>query len=198
MKKLLPLIFIFCASCKKDVLVISAGDPFNSIQNTNTITIPNYSYLSDSLGTTVTVLGDVEANQMKEVFGPDLPVPIPYNDTLSADFQVLWLPVKAKFIAAAVFKKEPDIKTIEGNGINNSADCVWLWNNGMGTGTTNQIGFDDGKSISGIVNGEPAYSNELVPLTKGKTYYLMMWAWNDDATKIEFSSKLIRIVIKAP
>ena len=197
MKKLLPLVFIFFVSCSKEVTQIAIGDPFNSIQNTSTISIPNYSYLSDSLGTTIKVLGDAAANQLKEHYGPDLPVPIAYIDTLSADFQIQWIPVQAKFIAAGVFSKQPDIKTIDGNGINNSADCIWLWNNAMGTGTTNLIAFNDGRSVSGISNGQPVYYNDLKPMEKGKTYYLMMWAWNDDATKIEFSSKLIRILIRA-
>ena len=173
-------------------------DPYNSIQNTGNITINSAQYHSDSLNINLFSPGDVDANQLREEFGPDFPVPVAVIDTISADFQIFWDAVPAKFIAAGLFAEPPDIKTIDGNAITNSGKCVWLWNNGFGTGSSGQIAFDDGRSIASISNGEPVYANTLHSLQKGKTYFLMMWAWNSDATRIIYSSKLIRISIKAP
>jgi hypothetical protein len=198
MKKIFPFLIILFASCSKDVTQITIGDPFNSISNTATIKLVSVPYSSANLGITLHTPADDNANELEERFGPDLPVPAPHIDTLSDDFEIEWEGVKAKFVAAGVFSKPPDVGTIDRNVINNSNECVWLWNTGFGTGNGNHIAFDDGKSVSGISNGQPVYSNTLVPLTKGKRYYLMLWAWNDDATRIEFSSKLIILYIKTP
>ena len=197
MRKFLPLILFLFASCSKDVTQITIGDPFNSISNTASIKMVSVPYTSANLGIDLRTPGDDNANELREEFGAEVPVPSPVTDSLSDDFEIEWQQVKAKFIAAGVFSKPPDIGIIDGNIINNSNDCVWLWNSGFGTGNSNHIAFDDGRSAIGISNGQPVYSNTLLPLTKGKRYYLMLWAWNDDATRIEFSSKLIIIYIRA-
>ncbi len=197
MRKFLPLILFLFASCSKDVTQITIGDPFNSISNTASIKMVSVPYTSANLGIDLRTPGDDNANELREEFGAEVPVPSPVTDSLSDDFEIEWQQVKAKFIAAGVFSKPPDIGIIDGNIINNSNDCVWLWNSGFGTGNSNHIAFDDGRSVIGISNEQPVYSNTLLPLTKGKRYYLMLWAWNDDATRIEFSSKLIIIYIRA-
>lgn len=198
MRKILTLTLLLFASCSKDVTQISIGDPFNAISNTASIKLISVPYTSSNLGIQLFTPGDENANELREELGPDLPVPVSAVDTLSDDFEIEWQQVKAKFVAAGIFSKPPDVGTIDGNVINNSDDCVWLWNSGFGTGNSNHIAFDDGKSVSGISNGQPVYTSTLVPLTKGKKYYLMLWAWNDDATRIEYSSKLIVLYIKMP
>jgi hypothetical protein len=198
MRKILPLIIILFTSCSKDVTQITIGDPFNAISKTSSIKLISVPYSSANLGITLLTPGDDDANELREELGPDLPVPVSAVDTLSDDFEIEWQPVNAKFVAAGIFSKPPDVGTIDGNVINNSNDCVWLWNSGFGTGNSNHIAFDDGKSVSGISNGQPVYAGTLVPLTRGKKYYLMLWAWNDDATRIEYSSKLAVLYIKIP
>jgi hypothetical protein len=182
-------------SCKVEEEALPATDAFNAIPNTGSIRIPAYSYLPAGAAP-VNVKGDAGANQFKEEYGADPPVLIPVIDTLTADFEVQWTPVPSRFIAAGIFRKIPATSNPDKNSINNTADCVWMWNNAMGTGNNGAIRYTDGRSVDAIVNGNPVYENALQPLQPGVVYYFMLWAWNEDATKIIYSSRVIRILIK--
>lgn len=196
MKKILTAAFLlFLASCKVEEEAMPETDAFNAIPNTGSILIPPYSYTLPN-GTSLEVTGDDGANLFKEEYGAEPPVLIPVIDSLTADFTIRWTPVPTRFVAAGIFRKVPATSNPDKNSINNTDDCVWLWNNAMGTGSNGNITYDNGKSVDSIVDGNPVFESTLLPLQPGTLYYLMLWAWNEDATKIIYSSKVIRLIIK--
>ena len=196
MKTVFPFILVlFIISCKVQEEILPETDVYNAIANTGTIVIGSYTYI-DSAGSTISVKGDGSANELREATNPDYPNPPPFIDTLTSDFTLKWTEVPARFIAAGVFTEVPSTSTPDKNSINNTDDCVWLWYFGNGEGSKTSCTYSHGRSVSAIEDGEPVYEPVNTELEAGRLYYVILWAWNEDATKILYSSKVIRIVIK--
>lgn len=197
MKKIITvLLIVILASCKKDPLpesVIGVGD--NALIDTKNIEIPSYSYHSEDLNLDVSVSGDEGANQLRTEFSPEFPTPVTVYDTLSADFAIRWNSIPPRFISIGLFDANPTINTADGLQITNTDNCVWLWNSGMDFNATGEVTFKNGRSVKSVSGSQITFEDDLLPLDVAKNYALIIWAWNEDATKIEYSSRLIRIRI---
>jgi hypothetical protein len=92
----------------------------------------------------------------------------------------------------AVFSERVAIDNAKNQIINDDA-IVWAWNTGMGTGREGTIGYLDGCSV---IDGEIQYGIDPDPLVQGATYLLAIWAWDQRADEVRYSSREIPFVVE--
>jgi hypothetical protein len=180
-----------------DIYGISTKINDNTIfDNTSPIFIPAYAYatppgLVAELGSTVQVLGDTSINGLMEASGCcEL---LQHIDKYPAEPVFEWENAQSNLVAAAIFKDRIRV-SLDGGRIQNTGDIVWTWNSGMGTGSQSSgktvIAYKDGKDVEG---GQTLAST--TPLEIGKVYFWAVWAWNENGTTINFSSRAIPFLV---
>lgn len=83
-----------------------------------------------------------------------------------------------KYLMVTIFNKIP--KVID-NEIINSNDIFWYWHTGMRMNNSSMgiIDYTDGQNlIDGEINNEKRI--DVLPLDKGRSYYLAIWEWDSE------------------
>ena len=164
--------------------------------NTNPIFIPTYSYatppdLVGTLGSTAQVLGDTSINNLLEANGCcEL---LQHIDKYPSEPIFEWENLQSNLVAAAIFNDRIRV-SLDGGRIQNTEDIIWTWNSGMGTGSQSSgktlIEYKDGKDVAG---GQTLTT--ATPLEARKVYFWAVWAWNENGTAINFSSRAIPFLV---
>jgi parallel beta-helix repeat protein len=105
-----------------------------------------------------------------------------FINTTTPDF--FWTGTTTEIQFIAVFTKPPQIRE---SGISNVSDIIWTWNPGLGTGSIGSVEFKDG----GSPMTEDLFKVEAFEgLDKGRTYYWIVWQWNEEGLVIDRSSQI--------
>lgn len=109
-------------------------------------------------------------------------------DTLNNDPLFRWDTFNTKITCCAIFMKQIIVK---GGIITNPEDMVWQWHSGMKKGQNGYVQFSDGKNV---INDTIDYGNAPFPLKK-HNYFWAVWAWNNSATSILYSSRQMQFYV---
>jgi hypothetical protein len=156
----------------------------------NYIEIPQYTYKDNITGKTYTFHGTCSDIISTPDEDSTYVIPYDYYDTISTTPPFVWKKTNAKNVMVAIFEDRISID-ISKQQIKNVNSIVWAWNTGMSAGQEGAISFNNGCNV---VNGSIRYDESPIPLTKEKTYILAIWAWDDNASKIAFSSREIPFI----
>lgn len=154
-------------------------------KNADYIEVPFYTY--DDNGKTYIVHGtsmdiiDYDGHERTDVMVSTI------IDTISDQPVFAWEKTYAKNVMVAIFNERVVVNN-EKQQIENSSSVIWAWNTGMSTGQEGAISYDDGCDV---VDGDILYNEEPTPLVRGKGYVLAIWAWDDEANKVIYSSREI-------
>lgn len=101
--------------------------------------------------------------------------------TKTPDFT--WVPIDRDVVVAIVLDRPP---VFDSQGNLKTENIKWLWHSGLETSIQGSVSFADGISITG---GDLSEASPAVPLVTG-SHYWAVWAWSNDATRIDASSIL--------
>lgn len=110
--------------------------------------------------------------------------PIASQLTSSTTPTIYWLPSGSRLAAAAIFSKIPSVGI---HGIENTKDIVWFWNSGLGGGFSGQMSYSGGLHPIG---GDLSRLESPIPLQSGRTYYWVVWEWNELNGQVSASSPI--------
>ncbi|MFI5172664.1 MAG: hypothetical protein ACHQFW_09745 [Chitinophagales bacterium] len=200
MKKYWLILLVGAVSCKDEfddcVNPVSTGGQIFSC--TYLIEIPYYIYFDEFLdGDTtpvpVKVLGDSSYYLFTSPLSADVPVPQNDFSTFSQHFEIHWASTSIKELTVGIFTNPILTNDDSPREILNPQDMVWMWNTGMGE-DDGVINYSEGSSVSvepdGTINFLPQHLLQV-----GATYYLGMWGYNDEATKVIYSSRQIELKV---
>lgn len=94
-----------------------------------------------------------------------------------------WTATGNKYVMLGLFSR-PVI--LQNNSIQNNTDLIWVWHSGIGKGREGDVAFNDGLKV---INGNLDGAVTPTPLDRGRTYYLAIWAWDEEGLEITNSSK---------
>jgi hypothetical protein len=153
----------------------------------NYIEIPKFTYKDNLTGKTYTfhgTSGDI-------ISSPDddstYVIPYDYYDTISTTPSFVWKKTNAKHVMVAIFKERVSIDAVK-QQIKNTNSIVWAWNTGMSAGQEGAISYNNGCNV---IDGVIQYNKPPAHLENGSGYILTIWAWNENASKIAYSSREI-------
>jgi hypothetical protein len=119
-------------------------------------------------------------------------IPYDYFDTLSNRPAFVWERTKSRYIMVAVFRERVAFDYKESR-ISNYHDIAWAWNTAMSSGQEGSIGYSDGCNV---VDGEIEYGKNPDPLEGGRSYILAIWAWDNSANLVTYSSREIPFIVE--
>jgi hypothetical protein len=196
MKKLIYLACLSWAACNSESAEPLSQVDASTIFKTALLPIPHYEYGDN--GDTIEVFGD---ELVFTFLPPDCPMvpggcpPELFHEQFTRHFKIEWTDVGTELVMIGIFKKNISAQTV-GPFINNDTDMIWTWHSGMPTGNKGNVFYEDGRSvIDGIID----YENDpaILPVSSS-IYHLGIWAWNNEGTRIIYSSHPIRIQITMP
>lgn len=101
-----------------------------------------------------------------------------------------WSAIDNRLIACAVFSSLPQL-TQDGKNISNARDIIWTWNPSFKLAARAsgkmRIAFSDGLNVR---DGKIIYGTDPAPLEKGKIYYWIVWAWDNNGIAVTKSSRV--------
>jgi hypothetical protein len=119
-------------------------------------------------------------------------IPYEHYDTVSSRPPFIWRKTKSNYVMVAIFNERIAMDQ-QKNQIANPEAMVWAWNTGMLTGQEGAIGYEDGCSV---IQGVIQYGTRPDPLVNGQSYVLAIWAWDNDASVVRYSSREIPFTIE--
>jgi hypothetical protein len=183
------IIILGCAKKEPDLSIPFIDQAI--FKNARYIEVPLYSYTLNGKtytfhGTSNDTISASDDNSIVHV--------IPYNfyDTLSNQPRFAWAKTGSKNVMVGIFNERISIDN-EKQQIKNISAIVWAWNTGMSTGQEGAISFEDGCNV---INGIIQYNKSPKPLTNGGRYILAIWAWDEYAERVAFSSREIPFIIE--
>lgn len=172
---ILPLM-LFYAGCERDDNTVF--NEYLVFQNSYEIEVPPYWYYTDS-GDSVFVRGDQSYNSGT-------------IDTLTSTPVLAWDSVESKLLCAAIFKES--IKIENYNITNDTSEIVWIWHSGLPEGVNGLVEFDQGIGKMNLSESEQLIKPDS--LEQGHIYFWCVWGWNASGTKINFSSRELRFIVR--
>ncbi|MBC8046090.1 MAG: hypothetical protein H7Y00_04795 [Fimbriimonadaceae bacterium] len=200
MKFFIPILLLSVLSCKKERYeCVNSNTVEGQIFNcTYLIEIPPYSYIDSfitgtSAPATIEIFGDATYFQLLPPYSADVPVPQGNFDNFTQHYQIQYATYNLNEMIAGIFT-EPIITSLDfPRQILNLEKMIWTWNTSL-SADDGVINYNEGVSVSvttdGVINYLP-----LTLLDIGKTYYIAMWGYNDEATVVEYSSRQIEMKI---
>lgn len=139
------------------------------------ITVKPYEYHVDD------VLYQFRGSELSDIDDLDIFPPTPL---------LRWEPTGASLVAAAIF----DDRIIANDvGIFNVNNIVWMWHSGLNTSLEGSISYSEGRSV---INGNLLPANETQPLVSGKTYFWVVWAWDESGTEVKRSTQELGFIVE--
>ena len=170
------LLMLYYAGCERDEDTIF--NEYLIFQNSYEIEVPPYWYYTGS-GDSVYVRGDLSYDSET-------------IDTLTSTPTLAWDSVESKLLCAIIFNE--NIKIENYSIANDTSDIVWIWHSGLTEGVNGLVEFDQGIKRMNISDSEPLIKADS--LEKGHIYYWGVWGWNASGTKINFSSRELRFIVR--
>jgi hypothetical protein len=109
-------------------------------------------------------------------------------DSLNNMPTLKWDSLGIGIFTAVISTKSLKVVNDEIVNINN---IIWQWHSGMEYGREGLVKYSEGKSV---INDTIDYNNEAQPLDAGN-YYWAVWGWNNEGTKIFFSSRQMEFYV---
>jgi hypothetical protein len=164
-------------------------------KNAKYIQVPLYAYKDNSNGKTYTFQGT--SNDLISVSNPQDRsfihiIPYNYYDTISNHPVFAWEKTGSKNVMVAIFNERISIDN-EKQQIKNINAIVWAWNTGMSTGQEGAISYNNGCDV---IDGVIQYNMSPTPLENSSDYILAIWAWDEYAEQIAYSSREIPFVVE--
>jgi hypothetical protein len=157
------------------------------------IHIPAYAY-DDTIH--VNVRGDTVIHELIDVTKRSPCELQQIIDLTTNEPSLSWTNTKDKLVAAAIFKSRIRLDA-RSTIIQNDEAAVWGWHTGLKTGGVETgdkyvVDFHDGRMVR---NGIIQESEMASPLKHDSVYYWLVWAWDENGTKIIRSSREIPIIV---
>ncbi len=199
MRKLLFILLglIIYASCATEP--IDHSIPFTDqaiFQDAIYIKVPLFTYTDRYTNRSYTFHGTSgdQIHNDEDFYNHTTVIPYDFFDIVSNRPSFIWEKTQSKYVMVAVFNERVAINN-EKNQIANKHSIVWAWNTGMSTGQEGAIGYHDGCNV---IDDEIQYGITPEPLEYGHTYMLAIWAWNQKANEVKYSSREIPFVVEEP
>ncbi len=94
-----------------------------------------------------------------------------------------WTSTGAAYVFLGIFVKPAKWQN---NSFTNTEDIIWIWHSGMTSGMDGDVRFYDGRNI---LSGDILQTSSPTPLQRGRTYYWVVWTWDQQGIKIIKSSQ---------
>ena len=94
--------------------------------------------------------------------------------------------LKNKYIMVTIWKNKPNVLV---NKIQNPQDIIWYWHTGMNNSNIGYVEYHKGSNpINGKIDTGAHKDIALKQLTSGRSYYLVIWEWDEKGRNIIASS----------
>lgn len=170
------LALLYYSGCERDEDTVF--NEYLIFKNSYELEVPPYWYSTTS-GDSVYVRGDL--SYLSETI-----------DTLTSAPTLAWDSVESDILCAVIFRNSIEVENY--SIINDTSDIAWVWHSGLPGGQNGLVEFNQGIKSMNISESDPLPKADS--LESGHTYYWGVWGWNASGTKINFSSRELRFIVR--